>query len=188
MTRFLLASQWVARGVSCAHLHAICFLSVRTLPHAVLLSWEEAPSHCIRATSCDYFVLTLYRKTTLCCNTSIPHRYIHILYTYRLSSIFPAASAVLKADHHCMSLIMNHTPGMSLKNRQSLFINNWTAPLVFSHSQFLTRRVFTVASSYSHSHADSGDTLLSELLHWLRHCDGERAAVTHTHTQTHVRC
>jgi len=47
-----------------------------------------------------------------------------------LIHILKAASAVFSKDHHCLSLIMADAPGVSLINRQSLLINNWSALLV----------------------------------------------------------
>lgn len=69
------------------------------------------------------------------------------LYSY-LVCVLKAGSAVFSEDHHCLSLIMADAPGVSLINRQSLLINNWTAPLVLMLSQCHTCSV----SHSSHSH------------------------------------
>lgn len=104
---------------------------------------------------------------------TLAHSHTHTLmlvvfYSY-LGCVLEAASALLREDHHCLSLIMVDAPGVSLINRQSLLINNWTAPLVFfsplaaSHSQGFFRSRLPFPALYLH-----GDTLLSELLHSLR--------------------
>lgn len=83
-----------------------------------------------------------------------------------LGCVLEAASALLRDDHRCLSLIMVDAPGVSLINRQSQLINNWRALLVLSLSQCHTCGV-SQSSLFSVSYL-GGDTLLSELLHSLR--------------------
>lgn len=83
-----------------------------------------------------------------------------------LGCVLEAASALLRDDHRCLSLIMVDAPGVSLINRQSQLINNWRALLVLSLSQCHTCGV-SQSSLLSVSYL-GGDTLLSELLHSLR--------------------
>lgn len=140
--------------------------------------------------------------------TDFPQLLSVLLVSYILSELCLAMPHQQRSEktHRWLSLIMVDAPGIGLINRQSLLINNWSAPLVLSLSQCLTCGVSQsslltlilawwcpcLVSCYTHWDMRNVRTRGQKwVLHlsWLsrvdmrmrrnddKHCDSERAAV-----------
>lgn len=64
----------------------------------------------------------------------VPHARADAPFEVSRWRVSEAASALFRGDHRCLSLMIVDAPGVSLINRQSQLINNWT-PLAVLHLQ-----------------------------------------------------